>query len=47
MGLFGRKKDNDEDSMAWNNKGEALKELGRHEEAEQCFAKAKELEDES
>jgi tetratricopeptide (TPR) repeat protein len=30
---------------AWNQKGYNLKELGRHEEAEQCFAKAKELDE--
>ena len=30
---------------AWNQKGNALKKLGRDEEAEQCFAKAKELDE--
>jgi len=29
----------------WNLKGQALKELGRDKEAEECFVKAKELEE--
>jgi tetratricopeptide (TPR) repeat protein len=30
----------------WNLKGHALKKLGREKEAEECFAKAKKLEEE-
>jgi len=29
----------------WNLKGHALKKLGREKEAEECFAKAKELDE--
>ena len=36
---------NPEDPTAWYNKGIALKKLGRDEEAEQCFAKARELDE--
>ena len=32
-------------SGAWHNKGGSLEKLGRDGEAEQCFAKARELED--
>ena len=32
-------------SAAWKNKCTALKKLGRDEEAEQCFAKARELDE--
>ena len=32
--------------MAWSNKGDSLKKLGRDEEAEQCIVKVKELKDE-
>jgi len=32
-------------SVAWYNKCIALKKLGRDEEAEQCFAKARELDE--
>ena len=35
MGLFGKK-----DANAWNNKGIALHNLGRYEEAIRCFDKA-------
>lgn len=35
---------NPEHAEAWNNKGFALKELGRHEEALSCFKKTLELE---
>ena len=31
---------------AWNEKGDILKAMDRIDEAEQCFAKAKELEEE-
>jgi tetratricopeptide (TPR) repeat protein len=34
-----------EHSSGWLNKGDSLKKLGKHEEAEQCFAKAKELDE--
>ena len=33
---------NPENSVAWHNKGQALKELGRDEHSEQCFVKARE-----
>ena len=34
---------NPKDSFAWRDKGNLLKRLGRDEEAEECFAKVKEL----
>ena len=44
MGIFSRR-NKDDDYVAWNNKGYALAELGQHEEAIECFAKAKELDE--
>ena len=39
------KKMNDSSSIAWETKSEILKKLGRNEEAQKCYEKAKELED--
>ena len=40
MGLFGRKKYNDEDSDVWINKGISLAQLERYEESIACFDEA-------
>ena len=44
MGIFSRR-NKDDDYVAWFNKGNALAILERHEEAIECFAKAKELDE--
>jgi len=35
--------EDEKEALDWNNKGASLKKFGRDEEAEQCFAKAKGL----